>query len=87
MTSTPAKIRAFWQKWAKRLPHPFPAKDRAGGYRYELFIQQAEFARTQGRRNREIVVQRASRAAQMERMAVLYDALRLQAPRPAERAA
>jgi hypothetical protein len=44
---TPAKIRALWQKWAKRLPHPFPAKDRAAGFRYELFIQQAEFARTQ----------------------------------------
>jgi len=44
---TPAKILAFWQKWAKRLPHPFPAKDRAAGFRYQLFIQQAEFARTQ----------------------------------------
>jgi hypothetical protein len=44
---TPAKIHAFWQKWAKRLPHPFPAKDRAAGFRYQLFIQQAEFARTQ----------------------------------------
>src|SRR5262249_38301477 len=44
---TPTKIRALWQKWAKRLPHPFPAKDRAAGFRYQLFIQQAEFARTQ----------------------------------------
>jgi len=44
---TPAKIQAFWQKWAKRLPHPFPAKDRAAGFRYQLFVQQAEFARTQ----------------------------------------
>jgi hypothetical protein len=44
---TPAKIQAFWQKWAKRLPHPFPAKDRAAGFRYHLFVQQAEFARTQ----------------------------------------
>jgi len=44
---TPAKIQALWQKWAKRLPHPFPAKDRAAGFRYQLFIQQAEFARTQ----------------------------------------
>ena len=44
---TPARIQAFWQKWAKRLPHPFPAKDRAAGFRYQLFIQQAEFARTQ----------------------------------------
>ena len=45
---TPAKIQALWQKWAKRLPHPFPAKDRAAGFRYQLSIQQAEFARTQG---------------------------------------
>lgn len=44
---TPAKFQAFWQKWAKQLPHPFPAKDRAAGFRYQLFIQQAEFAHTQ----------------------------------------
>lgn len=44
---TPVKIRALWQKWAKRLPHPFPAKDRAAGFRYDLFLQQVEFARTQ----------------------------------------
>jgi hypothetical protein len=44
---TPAKIQAFWQKWAGRLPHPFPATDRAAGFQYQLFIQQAEFARTQ----------------------------------------
>jgi hypothetical protein len=43
---TPAQIRAFWQQWAQRLPHPFPAKDRAAGFRYPLFMQQAEFART-----------------------------------------
>lgn len=47
-------------------------------------VDEPEFARAQGRRNREVAVQRASRARQMERMAVLYDALRLQAPRPAE---
>jgi hypothetical protein len=44
---TAGKIRAFWQKWAGRLPHPFPTADRAAGFRYELFLQQAEFARTQ----------------------------------------
>jgi hypothetical protein len=44
---SPTKIQAFWQKWAKRLPHPFLPKDRAAGFRYQLFIQQAEFARTQ----------------------------------------
>jgi len=44
---TPARIRRLWQKWAKRLPHPFPATDRAADFRYDLFLQQVEFARTQ----------------------------------------
>jgi hypothetical protein len=44
---TPERIQAFWQKWAARLPHPFATKDRAANFRYQLFIQQAEFARTQ----------------------------------------
>jgi hypothetical protein len=35
------------RKWFARLPHPFTAADRAAGYRYELSILQAEFARTQ----------------------------------------
>jgi hypothetical protein len=30
-----------------RLPHPFPARDRATGYRYQLSILQAEFSLTQ----------------------------------------
>ncbi len=42
----------------------------------------AAFARAQGERNRGVALQRASRRAQMERMAVLYDALRLRAPLP-----
>jgi hypothetical protein len=33
--------------WLSRLPHPFTAADQAAGYRYELSILQAEFARTQ----------------------------------------
>ncbi|MBA3624927.1 MAG: glycosyltransferase [Methylibium sp.] len=41
------------------------------------------FAEQQGRRNREVAVQRASRRTHMERMAVLYDSLRLRAPEPA----
>lgn len=41
------------------------------------------FAQAQGQRNRAVVVQRASRRAQMERMAVLYDSVRLRAPQPA----
>jgi hypothetical protein len=34
-------------KWLKRLRHPFPPRDRAAGYRYDLSILQAEFSRTQ----------------------------------------
>lgn len=29
------------------MPHPFPARDRAAGYRYQLSILQAEFSLTQ----------------------------------------
>jgi hypothetical protein len=35
------------RKWLARLPHPFTAKDRAAGYRYDLSILQAEFSLTQ----------------------------------------
>ena len=42
-----ATIEAVVRKWFARLPHPFSAADRAAGYRYELSILQAEFARTQ----------------------------------------
>jgi hypothetical protein len=31
----------------RRLPHPFPPRDRAAGYRYALSILQAEFSLTQ----------------------------------------
>jgi len=41
------RIEAVVRKWFARLPHPFTAEDRAAGYRYELSILQAEFARTQ----------------------------------------
>jgi hypothetical protein len=44
---SPAKIDALLRKWLKRLPHPFPAKDRKAGYRYDISILQAEFALTQ----------------------------------------
>src|SRR4051812_12589708 len=42
-----AKIDALLRKWLRRLPHPFTAKDRAAGYRYEVSILQAEFSLTQ----------------------------------------
>jgi hypothetical protein len=40
------KIDRLLRKWLRRLPHPFPARDRAAGYRYRLSILQAEFALT-----------------------------------------
>jgi hypothetical protein len=41
------KIEAFFRKWLARLPHPFSAKDRKAGYRYDLSVLQAEFSLTQ----------------------------------------
>lgn len=41
------KIRRFFRKWLKLLPHPFPAEDRKAGYRYQLSVLQSEFALTQ----------------------------------------
>lgn len=41
------KIDGLLRRWLRRLPHPFTAKDRAAGYRYELSILQAEFSLTQ----------------------------------------
>lgn len=41
------KIDAFFRKWLRKLPQPFPRKDRAAGYRYDLSILQAEFSLTQ----------------------------------------
>src|SRR6201989_3561783 len=38
------KIDRLLRKWLRRLPHPFPARDRAAGYRYQLSILQAEFS-------------------------------------------
>lgn len=41
------RIETVVRKWFARLPHPFVPEDRAAGFRYELSILQAEFARTQ----------------------------------------
>jgi hypothetical protein len=41
------RIDRLLRKWLRRLPHPFPACDRAAGYRYNLSILQAEFSLTQ----------------------------------------
>ena len=42
-----AKIDALLRKWLRRLPHPYPAADRAAGYRYQLSIWQIELSLTQ----------------------------------------
>jgi hypothetical protein len=44
---SPAKIDALLRKWLAKLPHPFTAKDRSAGYRYQVSILQAEFSLTQ----------------------------------------
>lgn len=42
-----AKIDALLRKWLRLLPHPFSARDRQAGYRYELSILQIELSLTQ----------------------------------------
>lgn len=42
-----AKIDALLRKWLRRLPHPFPARDRQAGYRYQISILQIELSLTQ----------------------------------------
>lgn len=42
-----AKIDALLRKWLAKLPHPYPARDRKAGYRYDISILQAEFSLTQ----------------------------------------
>lgn len=41
------KIEQVVRKWFSRLPHPFTREDQEAGFRYELSVLQAEFARTQ----------------------------------------
>src|SRR5262249_25900654 len=42
-----AKTEALLRRWLARVPHPFTARDRRAGYRYEVSILQAEFSLTQ----------------------------------------
>ena len=46
-TLTAQKVDALLRKWLARLPHPFAARDRRQGIRYDVSILQAEFALTQ----------------------------------------
>jgi hypothetical protein len=41
------KIEALLRKWLRLVPHPFTAKDRQAGYRYQLSILQIELSLTQ----------------------------------------
>jgi hypothetical protein len=41
------KIEALLRKWLRLLPHPFDARDRQAGYRYQLSILQIELSLTQ----------------------------------------
>ncbi len=41
------KLEALLRKWLRRLPHPFSARDRAAGYRYQISILQIELSLTQ----------------------------------------
>ena len=41
------KIDGLLRKWSRKRPHPFTAKDRQAGYRYQISILQAEFSLTQ----------------------------------------
>jgi hypothetical protein len=41
------KIDALLRKWFRRLPHPFPPRDRQAGYRYQISILQIELSLTQ----------------------------------------
>jgi hypothetical protein len=40
------KIEALLRKWLRLLPHPFSARDRQAGYRYQLSILQIELSQT-----------------------------------------
>lgn len=42
-----AAVWMFFQKWLRRLPHPFTAHQRDAGYRYALSILQMEVSRTE----------------------------------------
>ena len=44
---TPEKIDRLARKWFRKLPHPFPSRDRKRGFLYDISILQAEFSLTQ----------------------------------------
>lgn len=74
------KIEAVVRKWFARLPHPFTREDRGAGYRYQLSILQAEFARTQvfdrplsGRQLFEEVIRENIDLGRPEKVSLIFD--------------
>ena len=74
------KIEALVRKWFARLPHPFTHADRAAGYRYDLSMLQAEFARTQvfdrplsGRHLFEEVIRENIDLGRPEKVSLIFD--------------
>jgi hypothetical protein len=74
------KIESVVRKWFARLPHPFTPEDRAAGFRYQLSILQAEFARTQvfdrplsGRQLFEEVIRENIDLGRPEKVSLIFD--------------
>ncbi len=74
------KIERMVRKWFARLPHPFTAEDRAAGFRYQISILQAEFARTQvfdrplsGRQLFEQVIRENIDLGRPEKVSLIFD--------------
>lgn len=76
----PEQIELFFRKWIERLPFPFTAEDRTGGYAHQLSIWQMEFSRTQvfdrpvrGREFFESVIRENIDLGRPERVQLLFD--------------
>jgi hypothetical protein len=74
------KIERVVRKWFACLPHPFTPQDRAAGFRYQLAILQAEFARIQvfdrprcGRQLFEEVIRENIDLGRPEKVSLIFD--------------
>jgi len=74
------RIERVVRKWLARLPHPFTAGDHAAGFRYQISILQAEFARTQvfdrplsGRQLFEEVIRENIDLGRPEKVSLIFD--------------
>jgi hypothetical protein len=85
-----AKIDRFIRKWLCRLPHPYSARDRRAGYRYDVSILQAEFSLSQaldrplsGRVFFESVIRDNLDLGRPDRVSLIFDRrVRTRGPRP-----